>query len=97
MDPLETTPPLDIKLTSLQTLSLGCGQYLAVSPMISRKYSPRIGGRDPSPACIQIWSIRPSDSQDDDAGTARCELVLCIDVGAAHDLKWCPLPSHDEV
>lgn len=27
----------------------------------------------------------------------KCEMVLCVDAGPAHDLKWCPLPSHDDV
>ncbi|KAH7906081.1 hypothetical protein BJ138DRAFT_1016773 [Hygrophoropsis aurantiaca] len=26
-----------------------------------------------------------------------CELVLCLDGGAAHELKWCPLPAGDEI
>ena len=28
-------------------------------------------------------------------GQMKCEIVLCIDSGAANDLRWCPLPSHD--
>lgn len=24
-------------------------------------------------------------------------MVLCVDTGAAHDLKWCPLPSNDKM
>jgi len=27
----------------------------------------------------------------------KCEMVLCLDTGPAHDIKWCPLPSHDLV
>ena len=27
----------------------------------------------------------------------KCEMVLCLDSGAACDLRWCPLPSHDLV
>lgn len=26
-----------------------------------------------------------------------CEMVLCVDVGPAHQLKWCPLPSGSDV
>lgn len=27
----------------------------------------------------------------------KCEMVLCVEGGPAHELKWCPLPSHDDV
>lgn len=30
-----------------------------------------------------------------DCGEMACEMVLCIDSGAAFELKWCPLPSND--
>ncbi|KAI8982792.1 hypothetical protein BD414DRAFT_515960 [Trametes punicea] len=87
-------------------------QYLAVAPFPSRTHSPMIGTRlpRPSPACIQIWTLRPSQEQRDqmdvdsvagvdasaeDTGEMRCEMVLCIDGGPAFDLKWCPLPSND--
>ncbi|KAH9900932.1 hypothetical protein C8Q73DRAFT_676309 [Cubamyces lactineus] len=88
-------------------------QYLAVSPFPSKSHSPMIGTRvrRPSPACIQIWSLKPSDRSGDRmhvdndgdgndfagdvAGEMRCEMVLCIDSGPAFELKWCPLPSND--
>jgi transcription factor C subunit 6 len=92
-------------------------QYLAVAPFPSNTFSPGIGYKVPRPtkACIQIWSLGPSQlrvvDQDgvtghedqairapsQDTGTMRCEIVLCIDAGPAHDLRWCPLPSHDAV
>lgn len=27
----------------------------------------------------------------------NCEMMVCIESGPAHDLKWCPLPSHEPV
>ncbi|EJD05772.1 uncharacterized protein FOMMEDRAFT_104009 [Fomitiporia mediterranea MF3/22] len=84
-------------------------QYLAVAPLPSNVHAPLIGRkcRRPFPSCIQIWSHSPrrSDSSsemngqsseaDDDFGQTKCELVLCLDCGPAHEIKWCPLPSHD--
>ncbi|OBZ65716.1 Transcription factor tau subunit sfc6 [Grifola frondosa] len=85
-------------------------QYLAVTPFPSRTHSPMIGEQvqRPSPACIQIWALHPTqvaeeamdvdgggDNSQDDCGEMRCEMVLCVDSGPAHDLKWCPLPSND--
>lgn len=51
----------------------------------------------PVKSCIQIWALSPSDSSEeaDDAGGLSCELVVCIESGAVHELKWCPLPAHD--
>ncbi|KAJ3559407.1 hypothetical protein NM688_g374 [Phlebia brevispora] len=79
-------------------------QYLAVGPLPSWSYSPEIGVKKkrPCPACIQIWSLGPSSSGTvpdtaGDPGTMKCELVVCIDSGPAHELKWCPLPSHDSL
>ncbi|KAJ6620827.1 hypothetical protein B0H10DRAFT_2020767 [Mycena sp. CBHHK59/15] len=77
-------------------------QYLAVAPFPTVSHSPEIGVKvaRPSLACIQIWSLSSSQSggtNKTDAGVMRCEMVLCIDSGPAHDLKWCPLPSHDSV
>jgi transcription factor C subunit 6 len=87
--------------------------YLAIGPWPSTAYAPEIGRKvaRPAPACIQIWSLGSAqngaqgDEQDMDGhprdevdtGIMRCELVLCIDVGPAHELKWCPLPSHQDV
>ncbi|KAF8495375.1 hypothetical protein JB92DRAFT_2993071 [Gautieria morchelliformis] len=83
-------------------------QYLAVGPFPSYCHSPEVGRKvaRPSPASIQIWSLSPtqrtSDHEsmdtdlDEDPGSMKCELIICIDCGPAHDLKWCPLPSHDK-
>ncbi|KAF8516951.1 hypothetical protein BU17DRAFT_92339 [Hysterangium stoloniferum] len=76
-------------------------QYLAVAPFPTRNHSPEIGRKcsRPSHACIQIWSLTASDPKQEDLhdpGIMRCEMVLCLDGGPAHDLKWCPLPAHDQ-
>lgn len=86
-------------------------QYIAVSPLPSVSHSPQIGVRcvTPTPACIQIWSYssclssnlhsekgkEKATSEEVDNGSMKCELVLCIDLGPAQEIKWCPLPSHD--
>ncbi|GJE90687.1 hypothetical protein PsYK624_068310 [Phanerochaete sordida] len=81
-------------------------QYLAVGPLPSHDYVPRIGVKRCSPACIQIWSVNPTPVSEGasaangrgkkhDPGFMRCDMVLCIDSGPAYELKWCPLPSHD--
>ncbi|PIL24356.1 hypothetical protein GSI_14109 [Ganoderma sinense ZZ0214-1] len=53
---------------------------------------------------LAIWSLGPPTSPENamdidegasDAGEVRCEMVLCVDGGPAHDLKWCPLPAND--
>ncbi|KAI0672794.1 hypothetical protein C8Q78DRAFT_1077122 [Trametes maxima] len=85
--------------------SSGYKQYLAVAPFPSKSHSPMIGTRvqRPSPACIQIWSLRRTESHNDnmdvdgaeDPGEMQCEMVLCVDNGPAFELKWCPLPSND--
>lgn len=51
----------------------------------------------PVKSCIQIWTLSPSDSSEEaeDAGQLSCDLVLCIEGGAVHELRWCPLPAHD--
>lgn len=83
-------------------------QYIAVAPFPSHSHSPEIGRRvtRPSQACIQIWSLystRPiaegssKKKKTEDLGAMKCELVLCLDGGPAHDIKWCPLPTHDKV
>lgn len=88
---------------SSYSAALGNKQYLAVGPLPSHDYTPLIGDKKASPACIQIWSISPPTTAaqngktgHQDSGYMRCEMVLCIDIGPAHDLKWCPLPSHDK-
>ncbi|KAJ3576235.1 hypothetical protein NP233_g555 [Leucocoprinus birnbaumii] len=84
----------------------GFRQYLAVAPFPSSSHSPEIGAKvlRPSYSCIQIWSLSPSSAPDgetpegsgsQDNGIMKCEMVLCHESGPAHDLKWCPLPSHD--
>ncbi|KAI9065456.1 hypothetical protein FKP32DRAFT_1624196 [Trametes sanguinea] len=42
-------------------------QYLAVAPFPTKAHAPMIGTRiqRPSPACIQIWSLSPSQDQQD--------------------------------
>ncbi|OSD08431.1 hypothetical protein PYCCODRAFT_1455543 [Trametes coccinea BRFM310] len=42
-------------------------QYLAVAPFPTKAHAPMIGTRvhRPSPACIQIWSLSPSQNQRD--------------------------------
>src|SRR5258708_7527174 len=85
-------------------------QYLAVGPFPSSSHSPEIGVKvvRTSHACIQIWSLGPSkqtapgDNSETagemaDKGAMRCEMVLCIESGPAYELKWCPLPAHDQV
>lgn len=73
-------------------------QYLAVAPYPSNSYSPEIGVRTPRPAnaCIQIWSLS-SDPDTSGSGRMKCEMIVCHESGAAHEIKWCPLPSHDSV
>ncbi|KDQ33097.1 hypothetical protein PLEOSDRAFT_1073426 [Pleurotus ostreatus PC15] len=70
-------------------------QYLAVAPLPSRSYSSEIGVPIPRPipSCIQIWSL--SFDETSESSKVRCEMVLCLESGPAHELKWCPLPSHD--
>ncbi|KAG9226490.1 hypothetical protein CCMSSC00406_0005843 [Pleurotus cornucopiae] len=70
-------------------------QYLAVAPLPSRSYSPEIGVRIPRPipSCIQIWSFGFDETSE--SSRVTCEMVLCLESGPAHELKWCPLPSHD--
>ncbi|KAF9462752.1 hypothetical protein BDZ94DRAFT_707255 [Collybia nuda] len=81
-------------------------QYLAVAPFPTRSYSPEIGVRvqRPSNACIQIWTLSSAELQENgtespsgkfDQAQIKCEMVLCIEGGPAHELKWCPLPAHD--
>lgn len=82
--------------------------YLAVAPFPSRSHAPSIGVKlsRPYPACIQIWVLRPKtraensmdeDSPQGDPAEIRCEMVLCLESGAAQEIKWCPLPAHDQV
>jgi len=66
----------------------------------------------PSKACIQIWTLSPTRpvlglgtpngkdrdfNQEQHPGKMKCEMVLCLEGGPAHDIRWCPLPSHDVV
>ncbi|KAG5644404.1 hypothetical protein DXG03_008571 [Asterophora parasitica] len=76
-------------------------QYLAVAPFPTSSHSPEIGVRvaRPSHACLQIWSLGPSaaaKSSTGDQGEMKCEMVLCVEGGPAHELKWCPLPANDD-
>ncbi|KAI6031550.1 hypothetical protein BKA83DRAFT_26764 [Pisolithus microcarpus] len=84
-------------------------QYLAVAPFPSRAHAPSVGSKAQRPclACVQIWSLRPRIAGDNvgelddfsekgrEPGEMRCEMVLCLNVGPAQDIKWCPLPAHD--
>ncbi|KAJ7729652.1 hypothetical protein DFH07DRAFT_178308 [Mycena maculata] len=77
-------------------------QYLAVAPFPTATHSPDVGVKVARPylACIQIWTLgptKPGFTNKTDAGVMKCVMVLCIDSGPAHDLKWCPLPSHDSI
>ncbi|KAG6911400.1 hypothetical protein DXG01_016497 [Tephrocybe rancida] len=82
-------------------------QYLAVAPFPTSSHSPEIGVKvsRSSHACLQIWSLAPTPPSNSapkakgkevDRGEMKCEMVLCIESGPAHELKWCPLPSHDD-
>ena len=37
------------------------------------------------------------DRPPSDPAEIRCEMVLCLEGGPAQDIKWCPLPAHDQV
>lgn len=77
--------------------------YLAIAPLSSRSHSPMIGAKvqRPVPACVQIWGLqskRGNASQADHSlvGEIKCEMVICLESGPAFEIKWCPLPSHDQ-
>lgn len=81
----------------------GYKHYLAIAPFSSRSHSPLIGAKvqRPVPACVQIWGLRSkrgNASQADRslAGEIKCEMVVCLESGPAFEIKWCPLPSHDQ-
>ncbi|KAG1905767.1 uncharacterized protein F5891DRAFT_625533 [Suillus fuscotomentosus] len=81
----------------------GYKHYLAVAPFSSRSHSPMIGAKvhRPVPACIQIWGLQSKQGnilQEDRslAGEIKCEMVVCLESGPAFEIKWCPLPSHDQ-
>ncbi|KAG1890876.1 hypothetical protein F4604DRAFT_1888594 [Suillus subluteus] len=83
--------------------SRGYKHYLAIAPFSSQSHSPMIGAkvRRPVPACVQIWGLqsnRGNALQADLslAGEMKCEMVLCLESGPAFEIKWCPLPSHDQ-
>lgn len=85
-------------------IALRYKHYLAVSPLTSQKHNPVVGSRlaRPNRSCIQIWSLSPSQPEgvpnlDEDPGVMRCEMIVCIEAGSALELKWCPLPSHDNL
>ena len=94
-----------LKSLLIKRIALQHKQYLAVGSTSSNNSSPdnspRIGLKKAKPACIQIWSLNPTAMSNTSSGNRgpgfmRCELVLCIDYGPAFELKWCPLPSHDD-
>lgn len=37
------------------------------------------------------------DRPRNDPAEVRCEMVLCLENGPAQEIKWCPLPAHDQV
>lgn len=37
------------------------------------------------------------DHPPSDPAEIRCEMVLCLESGPAQEIKWCPLPAHDQV
>jgi len=50
-----------------------------------------------TPGGIQVWSMTPPSEDESDPGGMRCEMVLCVDGGAAMEIKWMPLGAWDEV
>jgi transcription factor C subunit 6 len=78
-------------------------QYLALSTLPSLDSQPAIGDKwaSDSKGCIQIWAAVPPSVNEKgaviDGGSARCELVLCVDGGPIHDLKWMPMGAWDDV
>ncbi|XP_006457753.1 hypothetical protein AGABI2DRAFT_114796 [Agaricus bisporus var. bisporus H97] len=85
----------------------GFKQYLAVAPFPTSSHSPEIGAKvsRPSYSCIQIWSLSSPESNSSRAAGSRaqnspkmqCEMILCIESGPAHDLKWCPPSQSTDV
>lgn len=72
-------------------------QYLALAPLPSLNYRTTFHGSTHCPSCIQIWSISPTRAPDKSQDMeVACLLVACIDDGPVKDLKWAPLPSHDD-
>ncbi len=41
--------------------------------------------------------MTPPSEDESDPGGMRCEMVLCVDGGAAMEIKWMPLGAWDEV
>ena len=73
--------------------------HLAVSTVKDLEDRPAIGVRRPrsDKAAIQIWSLDTDRSSGEPGNRMRCELILCIQGGAALDLKWMPMGARDEV
>ncbi|KAL7418307.1 hypothetical protein Q5752_006764 [Cryptotrichosporon argae] len=73
-------------------------QYLAISTLPSSADAPTLGARAPAatPAAIQIWSILPPTEPDTLDGSARCELVVCVEGGPAMQVRWAPVGGWDE-
>jgi transcription factor C subunit 6 len=80
-------------------------QYLAVSTLKDLHDNPELGTRRSreSRSSIQIWSLDTSRGKKgcrDTAGSGsalKCEMVLCIQGGAAMELKWMPIGARDSV
>ncbi|KAL1624742.1 hypothetical protein SLS56_007626 [Neofusicoccum ribis] len=52
---------------------------------------------EPTPAAIQVWSIRPSDEGHLDYNIPpQLELAICTDWGTVRAMKWCPMPRRKD-
>ncbi len=75
--------------------------HIAVSTLNGFSDQPTIGTKRPKNelGSIQIWSLDGDRSKDsgEGGGKMRCELVLCVEGGAAMEVKWLPLGARDEV
>ncbi|KAI6007138.1 hypothetical protein EDD15DRAFT_2395168 [Pisolithus albus] len=74
-------------------------QYLAVAPFPSRAHAPSVGSKAQRPVPRlpgdNVGELDDSSEKGHEPGEMRCEMVLCLNVGPAQDIKWCPLPAHD--
>lgn len=78
-------------------------QYLAISTLRDLEDRPLLGtkrSRD-NMASIQIWSIdtarQEAAGSSSNTGGPKCEMVICVQGGAAMDIKWMPLGARDTV
>jgi hypothetical protein len=107
---LVCTANLCIPNSQRKFLARSFKKYLAIATLSSASHAPVVGRKvtRPSYSCIQIWSlsslrlerqsgVEKSSNKNINNEQMKCEIVLCLDTGPAHDIKWCPLPSHDLV